>query len=596
MKPKTSFDKRHFGEDVIKASRAIAGHPLRIAYLYQDDNDPPHDNDALLHLPETKSEWLTPTAFSKKGQTLVRAQGDGIALRKKFHDEAIHIRHRPHDELLGESYDALEETRLCLLGGRVMAGVHANLAQSLGELCHAMPQASLSLGLRLLLLKYGGRTHSDHDRLFAPHKNISAGIKPAQLNELIAHLDQQEEFATRALALLNAWKIEQKQPDEQGDDQNQDEEDFQNEEEEDISNNQEQEDVPSKDKQEQSPAVKREDKPHWIPISQEMDDPRPNDIEDIQEHLHLGGYAIYDSFHDKIATPLQLTPMNELERLRINLDEQVAPYRSFVMRLAKRLQRKLLAQHEARWEMDCDEGILNGARLARVIANPLYETPWKKEVRSSIKHTIVTLLIDNSGSMRGRPIAIAAMCADILAQTLERCGVKCEILGFTTRQWKGGRPREQWTQAGKPKDPGRLNELLHIIYKSADMPMRHGRKMLGLMLQEGLLKENIDGEALLWAASRLMRRSEERRILLVISDGAPVDDSTFSANYGNLLEDHLRAVVHHIEASPIELKAIGIGHDVSRYYSHAVTLLDASTLGETLLKEAELLFSQNIKR
>ena len=287
----------------------------------------------------------------------------------------------------------------------------------------------------------------------------------------------------------------------------------------------------------------------------------------------------------------ELCADEELSRLRTHLDQQLTSLQGVITRLANRLQRRLLAKQTRSWLFDLDEGLLDTARLARVVANPTYPLSYKFEKETAFRDTVVTLLLDNSGSMRGRPITVAAMSADILARTLERCGVKVEILGFTTRAWKGGRAREKWLADGKPSSPGRLNELRHIIYKTADSPYRRARKNLGLMLREGLLKENIDGEALLWAHERLLGRHEQRRILMVISDGAPVDDSTLSVNSGNYLDHHLRKVIEWVErSSPVELLAIGIGHDVTRYYKRAVTIVDAEQLGGTMTDKLAELF------
>ena len=294
------------------------------------------------------------------------------------------------------------------------------------------------------------------------------------------------------------------------------------------------------------------------------------------------------------STAAELAEPEELTRLRGHLDRQLAALQGVIARLANRLQRRLLARQSRSWEFDLEEGILDTARLSRVVTNPGYPLSYKREKETTFRDTVVTLLLDNSGSMRGRPISVAAMSADILAHTLERCAVKVEILGFTTRAWKGGRARERWLAAGKPKAPGRLNELRHIVYKAADSPWRRARKNLGLMLREGLLKENIDGEALMWAHRRLLARREQRRILMVISDGAPVDDSTLSVNAGNYLDRHLRAAIDWIEASsPVELLAIGIGHDVTRYYRRAVTIVDAEQLGGTMTEKLAELFEED---
>ena len=305
-------------------------------------------------------------------------------------------------------------------------------------------------------------------------------------------------------------------------------------------------------------------------------------------------YKPYTMLHDEVVTAEDLCDEDELLRLRSFLDQQLVSLQGAVTKLANRLQRRLMAQQSRSWDFDQEEGLLDAARLARIVIDPTRSLSYKIERDIEFRDTIVTLLIDNSGSMRGRPISIAAISADILARTLERCGVKTEILGFTTRAWKGGQSREDWLAAGRPLMPGRLNDLRHIIYKKADEPWRRARKNLGLMMREGLLKENIDGEALLWAHGRLLARNEERRILMVISDGAPVDDSTLSVNSGTYLERHLRQVIEWIEnRSPVQLVAIGIGHDVTRYYRRAVTIMDAEQLGGTMVAQLAGLFDED---
>jgi cobaltochelatase CobT len=306
-------------------------------------------------------------------------------------------------------------------------------------------------------------------------------------------------------------------------------------------------------------------------------------------------YRPFITRHDETIAAEELCEPEELDRLRGYLDKQLSHLQGVVARLANRLQRRLMAQQSRAWEFDLEEGLLDPARLSRIIVDPLHPLSFKREKDTSFRDTVVTLLLDNSGSMRGRPITVAATCADILARTLERCGVKVEILGFTTRAWKGGQSREAWLAAGKPANPGRLNDLRHIIYKSADAPWRRARKNLGLMMREGLLKENIDGEALDWAHRRLLARSEQRKILMMISDGAPVDDSTLSVNPGNYLERHLRWVIEDIETrSPVELIAIGIGHDVTRYYRRAVTIVDAEELGGAMTEKLAELFDDEV--
>ena len=304
-------------------------------------------------------------------------------------------------------------------------------------------------------------------------------------------------------------------------------------------------------------------------------------------------YKVFTTEFDEVITAEELCDEAELERLRAFLDKQLANLQGVVGRLANRLQRRLMAQQNRAWDFDLEEGYLDTARLVRVVIDPMQPLSFKQERDTNFRDTVVTLLLDNSGSMRGRPITVAATCADILARTLERCGVKVELLGFTTRAWKGGQSREAWLERGKPAHPGRLNDLRHIIYKSADAPWRRARRNLGLMMREGLLKENIDGEALMWAHSRLIGRPEQRRILMMISDGAPVDDSTLSVNPGNYLERHLRAVIEEIETrSPVELIAIGIGHDVTRYYRRAVTIVDAEELAGAMTEQLAALFEE----
>ena len=319
----------------------------------------------------------------------------------------------------------------------------------------------------------------------------------------------------------------------------------------------------------------------------------PSTFKPTNEQENQISYKIFTTQFDEVVSAQELCDFEELKRLRTQLDRQLESLQGVVSKLANRLQRKLLAKQNRSWEFDLEEGILDAGRLSRVVTQPLYPLSYKVETDVNFRDTVVTLLIDNSGSMRGRPITIAALSADILSRTLERCAVKVEVLGFTTKAWKGGQTREKWQQEGRANNPGRLNDLRHIIYKAAEEPWRRARNNLGLMLREGILKENIDGEALDWAHKRLLSRYEERRILMVISDGAPVDDSTLSANSGNYLESHLRNVINYIEnKSPVELLAIGIGHDVTRYYSKAVTLTDAEQLGGAVTEQLANLFEE----
>jgi cobaltochelatase CobT len=423
------------------------------------------------------------------------------------------------------------------------------------------------------------------------------------LDRLAALIDDQQAYATLAKAILTELDLNSASDfDEAPEDSGQDEE---------------QDDSP----QEQEPGDESETEQQQEPSRSEDSDPAQGDqtvdmesteeVEGEEQDSDQGdgpkaarpqvkdkgavepAYKAFTTAHDQIVDADELCDPEELTRLRAYLDQQLETLSSIVARLANRLQRRLLAQQSRAWTFDLEEGMLDAARLTRVIVDPTAPLSFKQEEETDFRDTVVTLLIDNSGSMRGRPIMVAAVCADILARTLERCGVKTEILGFTTQAWKGGKSREDWLAAGKPAAPGRLNDLRHIIYKAADAPWRRARKNLGLMMREGLLKENIDGEALLWAHQRIVMRPEERRILMVISDGAPVDDSTLSVNSGHYLERHLRAVIGEIEArSPVELLAIGIGHDVTRYYRKAVTIVDVEQLGGVLVEQLAALFEE----
>ncbi|MDC1184659.1 hypothetical protein N8080_01660, partial [Alphaproteobacteria bacterium] len=314
----------------------------------------------------------------------------------------------------------------------------------------------------------------------------------------------------------------------------------------------------------------------------------------VETNNNNDSYKSFTKEFDEVINANELCDQKELEKLRYNLDKQVFTFLPLITKIANRLQRKLLAQQNRHWDFNMEEGYLDTSRLSRIIANPQNKLSYKKEKEVEFKDTIVSLLIDNSGSMRGRPITVAALCSDILSKTLERCQIKTEILGFTTKAWKGGESREKWIKEKKPSNPGRLNDLRHIVYKSADSPSRRSKQNLGLLLREGILKENIDGEALMWANSRLKNRQEKRKILIIISDGAPVDDSTLSVNPGNYLEKNLREVIYQVEKNKeVELIAIGIGHDVSRYYSKAVTIMDVDQLGEVLLEELSEIFQLN---
>ena len=545
-----------------------------------------------------------------------RGFADAAALKLRHHNAALHARNSPVDETARAVFNAAEQARVEAIGARGMAGVRANLARATemrmrtDPITRARNQAEVPLSTAISLMVRERLTGE------VPPEAVRAGLElvsgwieekaGADLDALGLALDDQAAFAALAAKVLRdlelvEGEIEPEQdPDlgEEGEGDDKDEGDQGDEDQEEEGAGEGEADI----RVEQGDSGEDESEGDYA--EEEMSDAqegmgeegeegvlptRPNrPLSDLPPQFD---YKVYTNRFDETVEAAELCDMEELGRLRTYLDQQLVHLQGAVTKLANRLQRRLMAQQNRSWDFDQEEGLLDAARLARVIVNPAQSLSYKIERETDFRDTVVTLLIDNSGSMRGRPISIAAISADIMARTLERCGVKVEILGFTTRAWKGGQSRERWLSEGRPPNPGRLNDIRHIVYKKADEPWRRARKNLGLMMREGLLKENIDGEALLWAHNRLIARPEERRILMVISDGAPVDDSTLSVNSGTYLEKHLRQVIAWIEnRSPVELIAIGIGHDVTRYYERAVTIMDAEQLGGTMVEQLASLF------
>ena len=549
-----------------------------------------------------------PRRLPAGGMTRLRGTADALALRLRYHDEGLHRRSMPPGREAGEVFDVVEQVRVEALGSRRLAGVADNLAAVLEERCQGYADVgereASHLGEAIGLLvreKLTGRPPpAAAARMVAKWRPWLDQRVGAELRQLGTCVHDQNAFATavaemiRVLGLIDEDAARRDRDEEESDDETRDT-DPQSRDAEMMAP----ESVPGEPADatdDDAQAVVAEDR-----LTEGDEDPagptrwRPRWPHNAE--LREPAYHAYCTAFDEVVEADSLCGADELARLRAQLDQQLSQLQGVVSRLANRLQRHLLAKQTRSWEFDLEEGLLDAGRLARVIVDPVHPLSFKMEKETDFRDTVVVLLIDNSGSMRGRPITVAAISADILARTLERCGVKVEILGFTTRAWKGGQSREKWVADGKPGTPGRLNDLRHIIYKSADMPWRRGRRNLGLMLREGLLKENIDGEALLWAHSRLLARPEQRRILMVISDGAPVDDATLSANPGNYLEQHLHAVIGWIEArSPVEMTAIGIGHDVTRYYSRAVTIVDADELGGTMIQNMSDLFDEEPRR
>ena len=546
----------------------------------------------------------------------LRGTADSVALRLRYHDDAVHAARSPGRREAKDVYDALEQARVEVVGAQHMAGVAANLRARLSDECEAegfdrmtrKEQLPLPAALSLLAReRMSGQPSPDvASRILDSWRGTLGDEAEQALAEMAAAQTDQTRFTRAARKLLAALDLAEAEVEAEPEDQNDESEDTG--EQSGAQDNQEQQAGESQSEAESTmgaqPEEMQDDGAQDEGDAEQDDDTaasegddRPGGPQKNREPASGDDHAQYRAYtrlSDEEISAEDLCDPEELARLRQQLDQQLQHLQGVVSKLANRLQRRLMAQQTRAWEFDLDEGMLDAGRLARVIVNPLLSLSYKRERETDFRDTVVTLLIDNSGSMRGRPITVAAMCGDILARTLERCAVKVEVLGFTTRAWKGGQARERWVQDGKPRNPGRLNDLRHIIYKSADAPWRRARKNLGLMLREGLLKENIDGEALLWAYRRLVSRPEHRRILMVISDGAPVDDSTLSVNPGNYLEKHLREVIREIEArNQVELIAIGIGHDVTRYYRRAVTIVDAEELGGTVMKKLAELFDED---
>ena len=550
-----------------------------------------------------------------------RGAADAFALRLRLHDAALHNRAAPGDPIARAVFDAVEQARVEALGSKGMDGISANLATAIEARMRADPigrartreEVPLSTAIGLMVReRLTGQPVPERAKgglaLVRDWIEEKAG---ADLDALGLALDDQTAFAQLATKLLQdlelveaelppEWEPEEGDEEEEGeDDQQQGETDEERDGDgagpQDKTEARAEADQGESDQQDDGEAERDSlaDEEGGLGDDGEEGGPPTRPERPLSDLSPQFDYKAYTTRFDEVVDAASLCDDEELTRLRAYLDQQLTHLQGAVTKLANRLQRRLMAQQSRSWDFDQEEGMLDAARLARVIVNPMLSLSYKIERDTEFRDTVVTLLIDNSGSMRGRPISIAAISADILARTLERCGVKTEILGFTTRAWKGGQSREAWLQAGRPPLPGRLNDLRHIVYKQADDPWRRARKNLGLMMREGLLKENIDGEALLWAHQRLIARHEERRILMVISDGAPVDDSTLSVNSGSYLEKHLRQVIHWIETrSPVQLVAIGIGHDVTRYYSRAVTIMDAEQLGGTMVGQLADLFDE----
>jgi cobaltochelatase CobT len=604
---KTEGPAEPFKRALSGAVRAIAGNPdVEVTFAAERPGLAAH----RVRLPEL------PRKPSRRDLQVTRGLGDSLALRIACHNPAIHRAHSPEGKNARAVYDAAEQARIEALGALRMDGVAGNLTAMLEDRYHRgnfheitdRADAPLEDAVALLVRERltGAPPPASGKKIVELWRDWIEDKAGGQISRLAATLNNQDLFADKmrdviaSLDMADELGNDADDESEEGDEGDEAPDDSQGRAEQtDSADSMEAEDVDASGADSESG-----DSEAGEADVDEIGDDEAADASDKGEARRLdlpfsnlppvNDYRAYTTRFDEIVKAEELCEPAELDRLRGFLDKQLAPLQGAVARLANRLQRRLMAQQSRAWDFDLEEGVLDAARLSRVIVDPLHPLSFKAERDTNFRDTVVTLLLDNSGSMRGRPITVAATCADILARTLERCGVKVEILGFTTRAWKGGQSREAWLQSGKPPNPGRLNDLRHIIYKAADAPWRRSRRNLGLMMREGLLKENIDGEALAWAHSRLLVRPEQRKILMMISDGAPVDDSTLSVNAGNYLERHLRYVIEEIETrSPVELIAIGIGHDVTRYYRRAVTIVDAEELAGAMTEKLAELFSEN---
>jgi len=557
-----------------------------------------------------------PKDLTAREASRIRGVADQMALRLAHHDAAAHARLKPANAAGGVLFEALEQARTDAIGANALGGVKANLAVLLEHdlerkgLTRAVDRTAVPwpevLALMVRERLTGEPAPAGARAVVDLVRGEVEGRAGADLDRLTGAVGDQEAFGRIVRAIVNDLDMgdDISDPADEGEDEEAEgtEPDAGDGEDGDDPSEQQEESAspPDDGEPESSPGQDQAVQMEQAPDTELRDDatetgeearPARPQVRDLGPER--AEYQVYTPAFDEVIEAEDLCDPEELTRLRSYLDQQLTALHSVVARLANRLQRRLLAQQNRAWTFDLEEGMLDTARLVRVVIDPTAPLSFKQEEEAPFRDTVVTLLLDNSGSMRGRPIMVAAICADILARTLERCGVKVEVLGFTTRAWKGGQARDRWLKDGKPQQPGRLNDLRHIIYKAADTPWRRARKNLGLMMREGLLKENIDGEALLWAHGRLLARPEQRRILMVISDGAPVDDSTQSVNNGAYLDRHLRRVIGEIEtASPVELLAVGIGHDVTRWYRRAVTLVDVEQLAGAMTEQLAALFEE----
>lgn len=603
-----------FKKALAEASKVMANDPeLKVSYTV----DPSGLTGDAMRLPQVTRR------MTREEVMLARGTADALALNRRYHNGQTHARYLPQGEMARDLYEAMETARCEAVGARDMPGTAGNIDakikhEALRKGYDQVKTASdvplaVAAGYLVRHLATGREMPAGAENVMELWRGYIEDSCGGTLADLENALEDQSAFAKFSRQIItDLGYADQLGDDPDGLDEDQEDEAEEGSEEQDDpdstgSDDQDQEDAdasPEQSQEEQQDSSQAQvsmdemadqelgDEAEMPDGEAPMEPPAPQPVSDADPN-----YTVYMSDHDETVGAEELAEPAELERLRAYLDQQLEPLKGAVSRLANKLQRRLQAQQNRSWEFDLEEGTLDAGRLARIVASPTTPLSFKVEKDTEFRDTVVTLLIDNSGSMRGRPISIAAICADVLARTLERCNVKVEILGFTTRAWKGGQAREAWLNDGRPTGPGRLNDLRHIIYKSADAPWRRTRPNLGLMMKEGLLKENIDGEALEWAYRRMMARSESRKILMVISDGAPVDDSTLSVNPANFLEKHLRDVIGMVEKKKaVELLAIGIGHDVTRYYDRALTITDVEQLAGAMTEQLASLFDSDPRK
>ena len=549
------------------------------------------------------------TLSNKSDFIRLRAETDTAALKKKFSNDEIYKKNLPINTSYRLLYNVAEKIRYEILGGKMFKGIKKNLDENYYQKINfkrkdqlkSKEDVPVSEAFELYMLKkfHQIKLNSLATKILSFwEKDFDESVNK-HMDFLNKNLENQDTYSSKFFEIFQSMNIFDKGENQNNDDGN-DQKDNQNNDSDDENDSESQEE--KKKKEETQVGLDAEYNIDEYKMDEQLvdTDSSKESLENVIQKKNIlnidQDYKIFTRQFDEVAKAETLETKEEIRRLRKNLDQQLVSFQDLITKLANKLQRQLLAKQNRAWEFDLEEGLLDSAKLTRVIIDPCNSLSFKKEKELDFKDTIVTLLIDNSGSMRGRPITIAALCADILSRTLERCSVKVEILGFTTKNWKGGKSREEWNKNNKPKKPGRLNDLRHIIYKSADMQWRQSKDNLGLMLKEGLLKENIDGEAITWAYTRLKKRREERKILMVISDGAPVDDSTLSVNSGDFLEKHLKKIVKFIEnKADIEILAIGIGHDVSRYYTRAIKITDVQELGDVMIGQLSGLFTNKNK-